>query len=80
MYLGGNRDSQSNIVGKKAYQCHYHGVSIQDISCFLADVVLKENDPMKLKREQFYKDVLMPPNNCSVAENIINEIKRELHK
>ena len=78
MYLGGNRDSQSNIVGQKAYRCHYHGSTIEDIKKFLDEVVLNGNDDMKPIREQFHKDVLLPPNNCSVAENIVNEIKRVL--
>ena len=30
--------------------------------------------------EQFYKDNLLPPNGCFVAENIINEIKKELYE
>lgn len=80
LYLGNNREEQSNIVGKKAYRCHYHGLSISDIEQFLNKVVLEGDDSMKSEREQFYNDVLLPPNGCSVAENIINEIKKELHK
>lgn len=80
MYLGGNREEQSNIVGKKAYACHYHGNNIDDIRHFIEDIVLGGNDPMKGQRERFYKDILLPPHGCSVAENIINEIKKELKR
>ena len=80
MYLGRNRESQSNIVGKRAYECHYHGENIQDIKYFLDDIVLGGKDDMKPLREQFYNDVLLPPNGCSVAENIIDEIKKCLKK
>lgn len=78
MFIGSRREEQSNIVGKKAYYCHYHGNNIEDINCFLDNVVLGGNDEMKSIRKQFYNDVLLPPNGCSAAENIINEIKKEL--
>lgn len=80
MYLGLNREEQSNIVGKKAYKCHYHGSNMEDIKRFLIEVVLNGKDDMKPLREQFYKDNLLPPNGCFVAENIINEIKKELYE
>lgn len=80
MYLGRSREGQSNIVGLKAYANHYHGTTIEDIEFFLSDVVVSGNDPKKLQREQFFKEILLPPNDCSVAENIINEIKKELVK
>ena len=51
-----------------------------DVKRFLEEVVLDGNDDMKSVREQFYKDILLPPNGCSVAENIIREIKKELIK
>ena len=80
MYLGRGREEQSNIVGLKAYQCHYHGSCTGDITEFLEKVVLKGDDFMQEQREQFYNDVLLPPNGCSVAENIIIEIKKCLIK
>lgn len=80
MYLGQNREDQSNIIGRDAYLCHYHGNDIEDIKKFIEVVVLKENDSMKQQREQFYRRVLLPPNGCFVAENIIIEIKKCLRK
>ena len=80
MYLGNNREEQSNIVGKKAYQCHYHGTTIEDVKLFLQDVVLKGLDPMKCQRENFFNEVLLPPNDMTVAENMLNVIKDELHR
>ena len=35
--------------------------------------MLQGDDPLKSKREAFYKEVLLPPNGCTVAENIVNE-------
>ena len=79
MYLGNSREEQSNVVGKKAYACHYHGTTIEEIDVFLDDVVQNGNDDLKTTRKQFYDEVLLPPNSCSVAENIINEIKRSIY-
>lgn len=78
LYLGNNREEQSNTIGIKAYRCHYHGSTIEDIKRFVEEVVLNGKDDRKPMREKFHKEVLLPPNNCSVAENIINEIKRVL--
>ena len=80
IYLGEGREEQSNIVGKKAYRCHYRGTTIDDVKHFLSDVVLNGNDTMKPIRQAFYNEVLLPPNGCTVAENIINEIKVSLCK
>ena len=80
LYLGTNREEQSNIVGKKAYQCHYHGNSIEDIENFITSVVIEGNDPMKNDRREFFNANLLPPHGKSVAENIIDELKKELCK
>lgn len=79
LYLGLNRDKYSNIVGKKAYNCHYHGNNIEDIKLFIENVVLEGNDELKSTREAFYNEVLVPPNACSVAENIVKEIKKSIY-
>lgn len=75
-----DREGQGNEVGKKAFHCHYEGTTAEDIERFIVDVVINGNDTMAEKRQQFYNDILVPPNGLSVAENIINEIKKELHK
>lgn len=80
MYLGFNREEQSNIVGKRAYHCHYHGTTIEDVRNFIDEVVLRGDDSMKPQREQFHNEVLLPPNGLTVAKNIINEIKKELRR
>lgn len=74
-----DRSSQSNAVGKKAFNAHYHGSSREDIISFIDDVVIGGKDTMAEKRHQFYNDILVPPNGKSVAENIINEITTALN-
>ena len=74
-----DRESQCNVVGKKAFNAHYHGTSREDIISFIEDVVIGGNDTLKEKRENFYNDILVPPNGKSVAENIICEITKALN-
>ena len=47
--------------GYKAYDLHYFGQNEADVRHFIDDVVLGGNDPMRLQREQFYHDYLLPP-------------------
>ena len=67
MYLGGGRESQSNNVGRKAYESHCHGVNIEDVNTFLFDVVIGGKDTMKDKRKLFYNDMLLRPNGCTAT-------------
>jgi len=81
LYLANcDRESQSNEVGKWAYNCHYHAVTEDEIENFVKNVVLDGKDPMKSKREDFYKKVLLPPNGMNVSQNIIYEIKKSLNR
>ena len=75
-----NRKNDANDVTLKAFDCWYHATNVEEIEKFISDVVIDNMDSLKSLREQFYNEVLLPPNGCSVAENIINEIKKELHK
>lgn len=73
-----DRESQCNEVGKRAFACHYHGTSKEDICHFIEKVVLSGEDTKEGFRHAFYNDILVPPNGLSVAENIINEISKVL--
>lgn len=74
-----DREGQSNEVGKKAFAAHYHGVSAEDIEKFITDVVINNKDTMQSVRNEFYQNILVPPNGKSVAENIIDEISKALN-
>lgn len=65
-------------TGKAAYDAHYRVSSNEDIKRFIDDVVLVGNDPMKAKREEYYKKYLLPPNGKSVAQNIYDDIIKSL--
>jgi CDP-glycerol glycerophosphotransferase (TagB/SpsB family) len=79
MYLDtfGRVNMDNNIV-KNAYKCHYIGKSENDIRGFVEKVVIGGEDSYKEKRKSFYDEYLLPPNGITVAENIINDLKKAL--
>lgn len=79
MYLGVNREEQSNEIGKKAFAAHYHGTTMDDIERFISEVVVKGDDTMLPIRKEFYQSFLVPPNGKTVAENIVDEISKALN-
>lgn len=81
MYIAKNFDEQvedKNDFGKIAMNLHYVGKEKQDIIDFIENVVLKGEDPLKPKRQQFKQDYLLPPNGKTVAENMMDVLIREL--
>lgn len=60
--------------GRMAFDIHYKGKSEEDIESFICNVVIKGNDEMHIQRAFFFKNYLLPPHGCTVAENIINSI------
>jgi CDP-glycerol glycerophosphotransferase (TagB/SpsB family) len=75
-----DRQKDANEAALKAFESWYHATTDAEIENFIKDVLIAGNDSMKDKRIAFYNDVLLPPNGCSVAENIINDIKKALNK
>ena len=70
-----DRQKDSNVVSLKAFNCWYHAETPEEIERFIRDVVIEGNDTMKERRGMFYDEVLLPPNGCYVADNIIQDIK-----
>ena len=80
MYLSNyDRAAQCNEVGKKALACYYIGKSVEDIETFIENVINGGQDALLEKREQFYNEVLLPPNGKSVAENMLDEIVKGIY-
>ena len=75
MYISDNLEqllADRSEFGKLAMLNHYIGKCKDDIINFIENVVLQGNDPMKMEREHFYKNYLLPPNGKSVAENTMD--------
>jgi hypothetical protein len=69
-----------NVFGKEAVMAHYQGSCPEDITSFLEDVVLGGNDPMKEKRNLFYRQFLSLPGSNSFSENIYQELVSSIWK
>lgn len=67
-----------NNYGKEILSNLYKSFTAEDISSFIEDVVINENDTMKAQRKDFINKYLIPPNNNKSAENIYEHIKKEL--
>ena len=74
------RMAEMNEIGKKAYETHYHATEISVVNEFVSKVVINGMDDMKEERERFYQESLLPPNNMSVVENILCDIKQRLNR
>lgn len=73
MFVTSNIEEQitnKNELGKEAILLHYIGKTKQDIIDFIENIVLKDDDPMKAKREEFKQKYLLPPNDKTVAQNM----------
>ena len=62
--------NEQTIEAKKA---HYQGWNKKDVEKFIINVV-NENDPMREIRRSFYEKYLLPPNDQTACDNIINLI------
>ena len=67
-----------SVMGKAAYDAQYIGETEADIRHFIDDVVLAGEDSLKPKREAFFRSNLLPPNNKTVAQNILDDIIESL--
>ena len=80
LYLNNyDRQTDANTVTLQAFDCWYKAATEEEIENFVKNVVLGGEDPLEEKRHAFYKEVLLPPNGKTVAENIINEIIKGIY-
>lgn len=68
----------ANETAEEAIRCHYIGKDRKDIERFIEEIVIADNDYLKKKRQNFYKDYLLPPNGKSAAENAFDCLKEGL--
>lgn len=75
MYLAkGHHEDTLNDFGRRAFDLHYKGQSMDDIRRFIDDVVCGGNDVMRSERLSFVNEHLLPRGGRSAAENILDEI------
>lgn len=67
-----------NTFGEKAIAVHYQSRNKKQVIDFIENVVLKENDPLKEERNAFVKNALLPKNNLTASENILNYLESQI--
>ena len=67
-----------NGLGNGALDQHYMGTDTDAIYHFIEDIVIAGKDTMKIQRNKFVNDILLPPNGKSVVDNTMNIIYKEL--
>jgi len=67
-----------NAFGEKAIEAHYQSRNKKQVIDFIENVVLKGNDWMKEERNAFVKNTLLPKNNLTASENILNYLENEI--
>ena len=75
MYLTKDTHHTDNMTPNaiRAFNLHYMGQTREDIDRFIRDVIAG-NDPLKAKREVFFEECLLPPNERSASENILDAV------
>jgi hypothetical protein len=71
-------ESRMNEIGRMALTTLYIGKRTEDIEKFITDIIINGNDPMKIKRNNFFNNVIKPPNNKMASENIYKSIRSEI--
>ncbi|NLE05762.1 MAG: hypothetical protein GX638_13320 [Crenarchaeota archaeon] len=79
MYNGNPRDSILCPFGKLATEAHYTNKEM-GVEDFIKNVVIEKNDEKKNLREHFFEKYLLPPNNQTVSQNILNAILSGIKK
>ena len=69
-----------NFFGEKSLAVHYQSRNQKQVIDFIENVVLNENDSMKEERNAFVKNTLLPENNLTASENILNYLENEIFR
>ena len=69
-----------NVFGEKTLAVHYQSRNQKQVIDFIENVVLNENDTMKEERNAFVKNTLLPMNNSTASENILNYLENEIFR
>ncbi|WP_299160558.1 CDP-glycerol glycerophosphotransferase family protein [uncultured Eudoraea sp.] len=67
-----------NSFGQEVFNVLYQANNKTEVGNFIAEVVLKNQDSLNKKRNQFLKEAVLPPNGITASENIYNELIKEL--
>lgn len=66
-----------NTQTKEAFNLHYKGKNQEEIENFILKTVLSNEDPLFDARREYRNKYLLPPNNKTASQNIINALLGE---
>ena len=64
-----------NDLGKRCFDLHYIGKTIKDVDYFLENIVIRANDPLKIKRDCFFNEMLKQDLEIPVSQLIFDDMK-----
>lgn len=64
--------------GEKAIEAHYQSRTKEELTNFIENVVLNENDWMKENRDEFVHQNLIQKNNVTASQNIMNYLETQI--
>ncbi|MBZ4042533.1 CDP-glycerol glycerophosphotransferase family protein [Flavobacterium hibisci] len=67
-----------SAFGEKTLAVHYQSRNQKQVIDFIENVVLKENDWMKEQRNNFVQSTLIPKNNQTASENILEYLENQI--
>lgn len=75
LFINNGQDNKNelNTYAREAINLHYQANSIKDIESFILSVI-NNQDPLYDDRLEFYERILLPPNNNTSSQNIIDYI------
>lgn len=81
MFMSKDFKSVRNMAddfGRRCLDLHNVGTSPDDADNFIKEIILTDNDPLRDKREKFFREHLLPPNGNTVAENVYVDLVKSL--
>lgn len=67
-----------NTFGQNVFNYMYQSSNTEELENFIFETVMKENDALRISRNEFLKKVVLPKNGKTASENIYNELKNRL--
>ena len=64
-----------NEFGNTVYRCIYRSGSLLELEQYIQDTVLDGKDPMRSLRDEFVRDALLPPDNDSSSQRILDHLR-----
>jgi hypothetical protein len=69
-----------SVFGEETLALHYQSRNQKQVIDFIENVVLKENDSMKVDRDNFVQSTLLQKNGLTASQTILNYLENEIFR